>query len=157
VTANDGGGFTGYLAAKSAIDDEACQIYPAHSDDLSEWTVLDRPVVQGNQDDYDFMGAVSADIVELGGIQYLFYVGFAEWEDHIGYRTSSRHSLSLATSDNGLSWKKHGSNPMPVNRTTAGEISAVAAQVVGKRIHLWVTDYYPKLDRWAVGYYLYEP
>jgi hypothetical protein len=157
VTANKGGGFTGYMAANSAVDDDACQIYPAQSDDLSTWTLLDQPVVPGNMDDYDLMGAVAADVVTLDDVDYLFYVGFGEWEDHIGYRTASSLQLSLATSDNGISWDKHGDNPLPVGRTDEGRISAVAAQVVGGRIHLWVTDFYPELDRSAVGYYLYEP
>lgn len=157
VTANERGGFTGYMAAKSAFDDEACQIYPAQSDDLSTWTLLDRPVIEGNEDTYDNMGAIGADIVTLDGTDYLFYVGFAEWESHITYRTASNARLSLATSDNGISWDKHGDNPLPVGRTDEGRVSAVAAQVVGERIHLWVTDYYPDLDRSAVGYFLYEP
>jgi len=157
VSANDGGGFTGYMAAQSAADDDACQIYAAQSDDLSEWTLLDRPVVEGNSDDFDFMGSVGADIVKLGGTQYLFYVGFAEWENHGSYRTASSRTLSLATSDNGISWNKHGENPLPIGRTDEGRVSAVAAQVVGERIHLWVTDYYPELGRSAVGYYLFEP
>jgi hypothetical protein len=36
-------------------------------------------------------------------------------------------------------------------------MSDVAAQVVGPRIHLWMTDYYEELGGSAVGYFLYEP
>ncbi len=156
VTANDRGGYTGYMAATGSAEDDSCQIYPAHSDDLSSWTLLDRPVLE-ELDDYDASGAVSADIVRLGDTYYLFYVGFEEWEDHIGYRTSKTHSVNLATSKNGISWTKYEGNPLPVSRNDEGLVGAVAAQVVGDRIHLWVTDYYPALDRSAVGYYLFEP
>ena len=31
------------------------------------------------------------------------------------------------------------------------------AQVVGSRIHLWITDYYPELDQQAVGYFIFDP
>jgi sucrose-6-phosphate hydrolase SacC (GH32 family) len=157
VAANEGGGFTGYLAAQASAEDDACQVYPAQSDDLSTWTLLDRPVIAGGTDSYDQMGVVSADIVSLDGKDYLFYVGFAAWEDHGTYRTASQLTLSLATSDNGISWKKHGDNPLLVGGTELGQVSAVAAQVVGERIHLWVTDFYPELDRSAVGYFLFEP
>ena len=33
----------------------------------------------------------------------------------------------------------------------------VAAQVVGRRIHLWIDDYYEEVGGNAVGYFLYEP
>ena len=39
--------------------------------------------------------------------------------------------------------------------TTEREVSGVAAQVVGDKIHLWITDNYG--DSNAVGYYLFDP
>ena len=57
--------------------------------------------------------------------------------------------------DGGNTWTKDPNNPIPINQTAALEISNVGAQVIGSRIHLWVTDKYD--DSEAVGYYLFEP
>jgi hypothetical protein len=46
-------------------------------------------------------------------------------------------------------------DPIPVNMTEEGEVSAVAANTVGTRIHLWITDNYDGVQ--AVGYFLYDP
>jgi hypothetical protein len=60
----------------------------------------------------------------------------------------------LATSvDDGNTWVRDPNNPLPITNST--NVSDVAAQVIGDRIHLWVTDEYEGSQ--SVGYFLYEP
>ena len=62
-------------------------------------------------------------------------------------------TVGRATSPDGTTWTKQGR--IPVSRTTEGLVSAVTAQTVGERIHLWVTDAWE--GEQAVGYFLFEP
>lgn len=153
----EGGMLTGYVAGGSAQDD-VCQIYPVNAHSLQDWRPSSSPVLRAGPDPYDKAGMTSASIVELDGTWYMFYIGFNRWEQHTGYQTSKFHTLNLATSTDGFTWTKSNGNPFPVNNDPdALEVSAVAAQVVGTRIHLWVTDQYPEEGGLGVGYYLYEP
>ena len=64
-------------------------------------------------------------------------------------------------------WTKFEKNPIKAYAEEPNNISSVAAQVVGKRIHLWIGDAYPDPDPDpegeegdlvnAVGYFLFEP
>ena len=89
----------------------------------------------------------------------MFYIGFETWvEDtvNIGVISAFNTSLNIATStDGGTTWTKDSTNPYPINLTTPGEMSAVGAQVIGSRIHFWLTDNYE--GNQAVGYFYYEP
>ena len=89
----------------------------------------------------------------------MFYLGFAQWtEDPVydGVISGSQMSMNLATStDDGVTWVKDPNNSFPVNRATPGEMMAVGAQVIGSRIHIWLTDNYSGQS--AVGYFYYEP
>ena len=51
-------------------------------------------------------------------------------------------------------WQRR-SDPIPVNRTSEGEVTAVAARTVGSRVNLWVTDNWD--GQVAVGYFIYDP
>ena len=153
--AGDGGGITAYLGGQR--DGGAVHMYAAQlSPDLSDWDILAEPVLESGPETYDQAGIADASVVKLGDVYYMFYIGFSDWEDIGGNARSPRVStLNLATSRSGISWEKHGSNPLPVHLTEEKEVSAVAAQVVGEQIHLWVTDSYGGSN--AVGYYLFDP
>ena len=143
--------------------DLLCQIYAFTTTDPAKGWSVDggrRPevVLGAGPQAYDKGGMTAAASVELDGTHYLFYVGFAEWEEQDDYLfASSRHTLSVATSPDGRDWTKHPSNPLPVHLTEERVITGVAAQAVAGRIHLWVTDRYEELGSHAVGYYLFDP
>ena len=87
----------------------------------------------------------------------MFYIGFEEWVQGSGYVSSRHHNLMMATSTNGgQTWTKEP-EPLPISLTEEGLISGVGAQVIGSRIHLWVTDFYESEDGQAIGYFLFEP
>jgi hypothetical protein len=153
--AGDGGGVTAYLGGNTA--GSPVNIYAAQlSEDLSEWNILEGAVLEAGPDSYDKEGISDASVVKVGDTYYMFYVGFSDWEDlGGGARKTSSSTLNLATSRSGISWEKHSLNPLPVHLTTEKELTAVAAQVVGDQIHLWVTDNYGTSE--AVGYYLFDP
>jgi len=134
-----------------------CQIYPVTATSPASWNPSTTPALVAGPDAYDRSGMTSAAVVEYGDTWYMFYVGFEEWEIHTGYQSSKYHSLALARSPDGVTWSKSGNNPLPINNHPDQLVSAVAAQVVGSRIHLWVTDHYESLGTHAVGYYYYEP
>ena len=153
--AGDSGGVTAYLGGQSSGD--SVHMYTAQlSPDLADWDIMVDPVLRSGPEGYDIAGIADASVVKLGDIYYMFYIGFSDWEDIGGNARSPRVStLNLATSRSGISWEKHEGNPLPVHLTTEREVSAVAAQVVGDKIHLWITDNYG--DSNAVGYYLFDP
>ncbi|MEQ1501710.1 MAG: hypothetical protein ABMB14_05740 [Myxococcota bacterium] len=150
-------GYFGYLAGGPA-GAGVCQMYRFSAQDLGAGLQIDpSPVLETGPEPYDAAGISSGAVVKYDGFWYLFYVAFAEWGQGNGYQYGVDHSLNLATSRDGIHWTKDASNPLPVALSNPGGVSSVAAQVVGSRIHLWVTDYYEDLDQSAVGYYLYEP
>jgi predicted GH43/DUF377 family glycosyl hydrolase len=124
--------------------------------DAETWVIDEtRPVLEAGES-YDRMGIAGASVVEFEDTLYMFYVGFQNWEQFDGYQSATNLTLNLATSvDEGLSWQKDPNNPIPIGRSEEGLISDVAAQVIGERIHVWVTDDYD--GQQAVGYYLFEP
>lgn len=153
-------GFRGYIgAAKSEEvlwngDNAACHIYAMNGLDAKTWVIDEsRPVFEAAAS-YDKMGFTSASIVELDDVQYMFYIGFTDWESGDGYKSARNMSLNLATStDNGETWTRDENNPLPISNS--GIVGNVAAQVIGERIHLWVTDDYDGSQ--AIGYFLFEP
>ncbi|TVQ91659.1 MAG: hypothetical protein EA397_08595 [Deltaproteobacteria bacterium] len=154
-------GFRGYLAAGHAgeaqFGDHKCEIYAMSAEHPSRWEIHPRPVLTGDNW-YETEGVVSASVAELNDVQYMFYIGFEDWIPGVGFRSATIRNFALATStDGGQSWNKESTNPIPLNLTSPGRMSAVGARVVGPRIHLWITDYYEELDQQAVGYFLFEP
>ena len=157
VSNTPSGGLAGYITGQPS-DRNVCQIYPLYANSIVDWAPSNQPILRAGPESYDQSGMASAAVVEYGDTLYMFYVGFSNWQQSQGYQSSLNHSLNLATStDGGQSWTKSSRNPIPVALTPDGEISAVAAQVIGNRIHLWVTDYYESVGGQAVGYYLFEP
>lgn len=151
-------GFRGYIAASRNDDaflgETACHIYAMDGVDADTWIIDDNTPVFEAGGEYDRMGIASASVVELNGIQYMFYTGFTDWTEFDGYRSATNLTVNLATStDEGQTWTRDPNNPLPLS--TTGVASNVAAQVIGERIHLWVTDIYDGQS--AVGYFLYEP
>lgn len=156
-----GSGFRGYIAAadfwESMFGETRCEIYAMSALDLGTWSLSTRPILTADHW-YEASGIASASIVEFEGIQYMFYIGFEDWIQGDGFQSATRMHFNLATSnDGGMTWHKDPTNPMPINLTSPGRTSAVGAQVVGGRIHLWVTDFYEEEGSSAVGYFLYEP
>ena len=151
-------GFRGYIAASKSEDaflgEAACHIYAMNGVDAETWMIDDSAPVFEAGGTHDRMGVASASVVELNGIQYMFYTGFTDWTQYDGYQTATNITVNLATStDEGVTWTRDANNPLPLS--TTGVVSDVAAQVIGDRIHLWVTDNYDGQS--AVGYFLYEP
>jgi len=158
--AGEGGGVTAYLGGAQlgeAVDMYAVQL----SEDLADWDIMDEPVIEAGPESYDQQGISDASVVKAGDTYYMFYVGFSDWEDiGGGARSPKQSTLNLATSRSGISWEKHPANPLPVHLTSDREITAVAAQVLGGQVHLWVTDNYASSGdtrHTAVGYYLIDP
>lgn len=146
-------GYTGYLAGVTAGTD-TCEVYPVAAGDLARWQPSDERVLPaGERGDFDEKGFVSVATAELDGVEYLYYAGFGAWERNGAYQTSSAHFFGMATRQGGEWVKEPG--PIPVHHTEAGEVIAVAARMVGSRVHLWITDRYG--DAFAVGYFLFDP
>ena len=133
-----------------------CEVYGASSGTLDQWSIASDPMLRADKP-YDAAGFTNAAVVQYDGIHYMFYVGSAEAVNMETYWASTRTTLNLATSTDGTNWTKDPNNPLPINLTSTGHVSAVGAQVVGKRIHLWVSDRYEELDTTGVGYFLFEP
>ena len=162
ISANERGGITGYLGGGTArVGNPVCNVYRAQVSSLNDWNILEEPALEAGPESYDQAGVAAASVVKAGDTYYMFYIGFSEWEPitvgGFNYYVPFNQTLNLATSDSGISWTKHPENPLPVNLTTDGRVTGVAAQVVGKRIHLWITDRYEELGQSAVGYYYFEP
>lgn len=153
-------GYFGFLA--SAGPGQTCEAYRFDAADLSPDAVtLDGGAsLRAGPREFDASGMTSVAVVEFEETFYLFYTGFRTWvptENDRFIRTSDT-SLALATSSDGRFWSKSGrENPLPVALTEPGEVGGLGAQVIGDRIHLWVTDQYDELDQKGIGYYLYEP
>jgi predicted GH43/DUF377 family glycosyl hydrolase len=151
-------GFRGYIAAAKAeeamLGGAACHIYAMNGLDADTWIIDEsKPVFEASAS-YDIKGFTSASVVELDETLYMFYIGFTAWQVYDGYQSAQNMTLNLATStDDGETWTRDPNNPLPIS--DSGIVSNVAAQVIGGRIHLWVTDIYD--GKQAVGYFLYEP
>lgn len=156
-----GAGLTGYIAAGvvdiwSGQTAPNCDVYEANASSLSSWQMGGQPVLSAGGT-WDTAGVADAAVVDYNGTRYMFYVGFTDWVQGNGYVSGEHSRLLLATStDAGHSWTKQP-DPLPVARTDNGDVRGVGAQVIGHRIHLWITDYYESEGGQAIGYYLYEP
>ena len=162
ISVDSRGSFRGYIAANSTADllmgETICNIYSIDGLNADTWVINDTAPVLSGSEFYDNRGVTSASVVELNGTQYMFYIGFSDWLQNQGYQTAINTSLNIATStDGGNTWIKDPNNPLPItmNFSQTGTASGVAAQVIGDRIHLWVTDTYD--GEQAIGYFLYEP
>ncbi|MEC7983634.1 MAG: hypothetical protein VX278_00640, partial [Myxococcota bacterium] len=150
------------VSLNTSDEPAACQVYAMDGVDANTWYIDENAPVLPSTETYDASGIASAAVVEYTDEEtqdkklYMFYVGFEEWVIYDSYQSSSKQTLNLATStDGGVTWQKDPNNPIPINLTTPGQISDIGAQVIGKRIHIWVTDVYGSSS--AVGYFYYEP
>ena len=134
-------------------------VYAMNGFSAGEWVLNSNAPVLSGGDSYDLYGMTGASVVEFNDVQYMFYVGFSQWQESAefeGVISAAQSTLNLATSvDGGVTWVKDPNNPLPINTTANLEVSDVGAQVIGSRIMLWVTDNYD--DKAAVGYFYYEP
>jgi hypothetical protein len=152
-------GYKGLLAGHE-VGDQRCQIYGFETGDISgPFQLTSQLVLPAGPEPYDKAGMASAAIVTPEeGPMLLFYVGFAAWvpvQENVV--TPEGYSLNLATSsDGGRTWVKDPRNPLPIALQGEGP-SHVAAQVVGPRVHLWVTADHPELGQQAVDYFIYDP
>jgi len=170
ITLNNRGALKGYIAAATVVQEEIipgypefgttpipgdeCHIYSMTGTDSYTWIIEDSAPVFVATAEYDSKGFAGASVVEIDEVLYMFYIGFNEWTENTGYRSATNMSVNLATStDDGATWVRDENNPLPVSTTNV--VSDVAAQVIGDRIHLWVTDKYD-LNQ-AIGYFLFEP
>jgi len=143
-----------------STDGDVVDIYRLQTDDIEHlWVPPGRVFSAGDSGAWDDQGFVDASVVELDGRDYMFYIGFARWEDlGDGLRAAVETHVGLATSDDGgASWDRASDDPLPLSMTSTGGAGMVAATRIGPRIHLWVLDYYEDLDAQAIGYFLYEP
>jgi hypothetical protein len=149
-------GLTGLIAGADTIDG-SCSIYGLTGTTPDNLIPGTTPLLTAGPQAYDQVAITSASIVDFEGTQLMFYTGAAAWElsESGTTQTPGETTLNLATSMNGTTWVKLGSNPLPVEAEVDGEIRRVAAEVVKGRIHLWVEDQYG--DDTSFGYFLYEP
>jgi len=167
LTLGEVAGFTGYVAGSEGTTDK-CEVFPINASDVTNWTPGANKIYSaGPNGAFDDEGVASLAIAQLDGIYYMFYVGFADWEDHITYRTTVDHQLGVATSLDGRNWTRGfipeaqidgtptSAGPLNLRPVTTGYISAVAAHRVDDRIHLWITDEWDGVQ--AVGYFLFDP
>lgn len=121
----------------------------------------------------DDQGIGSVATASLAGERLMFYTGFGDWARHETNRqiiVADQNFLGFARASDKGGWERVG-GIVPVNNTEHGDVGGVAANTLGPRVHLWVTDAYCKVDgevvipesddceEWvsAVGYFLYEP
>lgn len=161
-TKESGGDFAGYVAGgpANAGDDNVCQAYRFEGTDIHDDQPFEldfEPVLPAGPEKYDRQGMTAAAVAEFEDNFYMFYVGFESWTEDGSWLYATFPTLSVATSEDGRDWEKDDENPQPIHASEEGRVSAVAAQVIGKRIHLWVTDYYEDEEASAVGYFYYEP
>lgn len=152
------GEVSAWLAAMD--DDEHLGMYRYTTPDPLSWlTAGEEVLAAGRAGAFDDQGFTSAAVAELDGVQYLFYVGFGRWEDVPGteIRQARDSFLGLATSDDdGQTWRREDTEPLPIHVADDGQVHSVAAQTVGSRILLWVTDEYPDVGP-GVGTFVYTP
>jgi hypothetical protein len=172
----NGDNFRGYMAGGPWVQstqaepdlwkESKCQIYVYEGPALSNLSVESAPLIEAGPLSYDASGMTGATVVEYEDTTYMFYIGFQYWtESGDGWISASAPNLAYATSKDGRAWTKFENNPIKAFAVEPNRISSVAAQVVGKRIHLWIGDAYPDTDPEAqegdlipaVGYFLFEP
>ena len=140
-------------------DTDVVDLYRIQTDNIEDlMQPAEKVFSAGSAGAWDDQGFVDATVVELDGRTYMFYVGFADWDTSGSTMSVLQSHVGLAVSDDqGGSWKRLSDEPLPLSRTSTGNINMVAAVRIGPRIHIWVDDYYPELNTSAIGYFLYEP
>jgi hypothetical protein len=163
VSYSQDGGYTGYLGGQpeGMTNQSTCQTYAftgTNIDDPASFVYSSDTAMRAGPEAYDLGGHASIAVVQYDeNTWYMFYIGFESWNYYSQFQSSHGHSLNLATSTDGVTWTKSPNNPLPINRISPGVVSDVAAQKVGSRVLVWVTDQYDEIAQNAVGLYLFEP
>ena len=150
-------GYSGYLAGNTGSQNglPTCEAFQLDGGGPDSWQTSSVKVLPiGANNDWDDTGIASMDIAWLGDKAYLFYVGFGDWENFGSYVSAKDVYLGWAISDDGQNWEKAGRVPLH-NPDLPGQVSAVNAHTVGKRIHIWLTDQYD--EGTGVGLFLFDP
>ena len=147
-------GYTGYVAGYDS-QDGPCSIYSISATSADAWQVDTQLVLAaGHQNSWYDEGFIGTSVTQLDDTWYMFFVGFGDWEEYAGYKSSKNMYLGWASSSTPSGWQVEPEY-IPINQTAEGEVGAVAAHRVGNRIHLWVTDTWGTES--GVGYFLYDP
>jgi hypothetical protein len=168
-------GYTGYVAGGASRFDNTCQAYRLDGSDFTHWTPdADEPVFPvGEDDEWDDQGFGSIAVAQLGERKLMFYTAFSDWVPHptnAQIIIADQNFMGFAEVNRDGEWERQG-GIVPIQNTEHGDVRGVAANTLGPRVHLWVTDAYCKVDGevvipesddcedWvsAVGYFLYEP
>lgn len=151
-------GYSGYIAGNTGSNNQglpSCEVFQLDGGGPDNWQASSVKVLGlGAQGQWDDSGVASMDIAWLGDTAYLFYVGFGDWNNFGTYVSAKDVYLGWAVSSDGSNWEKAGIIPLN-NPDRPGEVSAVNAHTVGKRIHIWLTDQYD--EGTGVGLFLFDP
>ncbi len=175
LTLGSVGGFTGYIAGGpndtfATLEEQTCEAYVINASNVNSWVPRTNQVAfpVGARGQWDDQGIASMAIAELNGARYLFYVAFSRWVCQPSGWDSDRHDtcdlfdsyvsgdksfFGYAVEEDGV-WVRRGKVPLEMDSVNGG-VGNVAAQTVGSRIHLWVTDNYSGSS--AIGYFLFDP
>jgi hypothetical protein len=155
-----GVGFQGYINGGEGAAAQECAVYGYGGPDLQTITASPEVILPAGPG-WDLMGVASAAVVKFDETYYMFYVGFRDWQPTADqdFIMPLDTQLGMATSADGIHWDKAPENPIADIALTQDPsvVGTVAAQVVGRRIHLWIDDHYDEVGASAVGYFLYEP
>lgn len=160
LSTNADGDMVGFLAGSNPTADK-CHAYGLLGTDPNTWTTSPQPLLRaGEAGAWDAEGFTSLASAELNGTRHVFYVGFGAWEDFTTYRVAQGQRLGYAAvSEVGTIERRPNPIPLGTPGDQNGGVRAVAAQTVGPRILLWITDTYATDDGdvSGVGYYLFDP
>lgn len=155
-------GFQGYINGSegNGFGVGTCEVY-GYSGATLDVIDADPKVLLPAGPGWDDMGVASASVVKFDDTWYMFYVGFVDWQPSSDPQFVYPYDtqLGMATSTDGRDWVKADENPFKDIALTQNPsvVGSVAAVVVGRRIHLWIDDWYEDVGGNAVGYFLYEP
>lgn len=123
---HEGNTWKAWYAGRRAGDPRRWQIGYATSNDGITWTrYASNPVLSyGGGSDWDSEWVIPSCILREGDTYYMFYWGSSDGS------TQSTWKIGLATSSDGISWTKHGSNPVLAGNANAWENGILDADVV---------------------------
>lgn len=159
----ESGDMVGFLAGSGPNGaDGKCHAWGLQGETPARWATTQSPILRaGEADNWDDEGFTSLTSAVLNDQTYIFYVGFGDWEDFDTYRVVRGARLGMAKlGDDGTVDRRPNPVPLGTLGDQAGNVRSVAAQAVGERILLWITDTYEDENGdpiSGVGYYIFEP
>lgn len=171
LSLGDVAGYTGYVAGVTGTGmNDKCEVFRINGSAPDDWTPdSTRVLAAGEGNEWDDQGFISLAVAKIGDAVGMFYVGFGDWVIGDGYQSADHAFLGMAHVNSDGKWERNGDYIPGISMTEHGRISSVAANVVGPRVHLWITDEYCLKeghtvdegedcdDMSAVGYFLYDP